>query len=166
MFKRAEEKRKRGVNVRRLHDTVIEDIFLLHRNGLLIKHMTLRLKPHVDSDILTGMLRTVQEFVRDSFRGERGELNDLAFGELKISICSGRHVVLAAVIRGERPADITDQMKAVLNELEREHGDALGEWDGHMERVAFVDDYLKKLLEGGYQPGAESGETVGPLLET
>ncbi len=46
-------------STREAGDTFIEDVFLLHRSGVLIRHLSRRLKPHVDSDILTGMLRTV-----------------------------------------------------------------------------------------------------------
>ncbi len=35
---------------------VIDDVFLLYNDGILIKHETRRLKPDVDTDILSGML--------------------------------------------------------------------------------------------------------------
>ncbi len=149
-----------------MHDTVIEDVFLLHKSGLLIRHLTRRLKPQADSDILSGMLRAVQEFVRDSFKEETGELKDMTFGELRISICSGRHVIMAAVIRGERPADILDQMKATLDDLEGQHGSVLGNWNGRTkEDTYFVDDYLKKLLEGKYQPQVTESGLAGILVQ-
>src|SRR5437016_1800872 len=46
-------------------EAIIEDVFLLnHRDGILIKHETRRLRPNVDTDILTGMLTAVQQFVK------------------------------------------------------------------------------------------------------
>ena len=136
-------------------DTYIEDVFLLHRSGVLIRHLTRRLKPHVDSDILTGMLRAVQEFVRDAFREgageEEGELNEMGFGELQVSIGGGQYVVLATVVRGERPAEMMDEMKAAIEDLEEKHGESLRGWDGHMNKVDFVDAFLKKLLDGAYR---------------
>lgn len=134
-------------STREAGDTFIEDVFLLHRSGVLIRHLSRRLKPHVDSDILTGMLRAVQEFVRDAFGEGEGEEE----GELKISICSGQHVVLATVIRSEKPEEIMDQMKATVKDLEEGRGDLLRAWDGRMSKVRFVDEFLKKLLEGGYR---------------
>ncbi|MEE9236335.1 MAG: hypothetical protein V3U52_00890 [Thermoplasmata archaeon] len=162
MFKRARRRDKLKAETRGLDDTLIEDVFLLHRSGMLIRHLTRRLKPQVDSDILTGMLRAVQEFVRDSFREESGELRDMVFGELSISICSGRHVVMATVIRGDRPADLLDQMNATLRDLERKHGDHLKDWDGRMESVHFVDEFLEKLLEGNYH--LELDDRTHPLI--
>ncbi|TLZ58816.1 MAG: hypothetical protein E6K16_08050, partial [Methanobacteriota archaeon] len=60
--------------------SLIDDVFLLYNDGLLIKHETRRLKPDVDSDILSGMLTAVQAFVKDSFRSDEGdELNEMTF---------------------------------------------------------------------------------------
>lgn len=164
MFKRslqnteARKKAKAEGSPQGSEDAIIEDLFLLDRAGLLLRHLTRRLKPQVDPDILTGMFRAVQEFVRDAFREgggeESGELHELGFGELKISLCSGRYVVLASVIRGESPAEIKDEMIAAIGDLEEKRGDSLRDWDGHMTSIAFVDDFLKRLLDGAYRSDA------------
>src|SRR3989454_11412620 len=78
-------------------NTRIEDIFLLHRSGLLLKHYTRRLRPNVDSDVLSGMLVAVQGFIKDSFRGEQGNLNEIRFGEIRIVIIEGEGTIMAAV---------------------------------------------------------------------
>src|SRR2546426_7546738 len=53
-------------------DAIVEDVFLLnHKDGLLIKHETRRLRPDVDTDILSGMLTAGDGFVKDPLRGER-----------------------------------------------------------------------------------------------
>ncbi len=166
LYRRAQRRETTGLTATPPKGTVIEEIFLLHRSGMLIRHLTRRLKPHVDSDILTGMLRAVQEFVRDSFREETGELNHMTFGELKISIATGRHVVIATVVRGERPADIMDQMTASLRHLEEDHGSSLRDWDGRVEAVQFVDDYLDRLLEGSYKGKKETATRERMLVES
>lgn len=161
LYKRAQDASSPSSTHQSLDETVVEEVFLLHRSGLLIRHLTRRLKPHVDSDILTGMLRVVQEFVRDSFREEVGELTDMTFGELKISICGGRHTVLVTVIRGERPADILDQMKGALADLEGAFGARLKGWGGMVEDTHFVDAFLERLIHGKYTDGEP---TSPPLL--
>jgi hypothetical protein len=162
-------KRARKRRARETTETYIEEVFLLHRSGTLLRHLTRRLKPYVDSDILSGMLRAVQEFMRDTFRGESGELNEMSFGELKISIVSGQHSVLATVMRGDPPEDIIAQMQGAVDDLERDHGDILQDWNGVVEEVHFVDSYLSRLLEGKYENGGdadtvEKGETLGAQL--
>ncbi|MEE9163815.1 MAG: hypothetical protein V3U17_03340 [Thermoplasmata archaeon] len=160
-------RRRRKAEGTETRETYVEEVFLLHRSGSLLRHLTRRLKPYVDSDILSGMLRAVQEFMRDAFKGESGELNEMSFGELKISIVSGQHVVLATMIRGEPPKDIIAQMQGALDDLERNHEDVLRDWNGIVEEIPFVDGYLNRLLEGEYEERSdpeEKGEKVGVQL--
>lgn len=164
MFRRHQEKEARAPT-HAARETYIEEVFLLNRAGLLLRHHTRRLKPHADSDVLTGMLRAVQEFVRDAFlegTGEStGELDELSFGELKLSVCSGEHVILATVVRGKEPTAIKKEMQAAVLELEADHRETLRGWQGQMDAIGFVDAYLEKLLEGGYR-GAEPATPLVP----
>jgi len=131
--------------------TVIEDIFLLHRSGLLLKHYTRRLRPNVDSDVLSGMLVAVQEFVKDSFRGEKGVLNEIRFGELRITVLEGKWTIVACLVRGERLIDIQPQITAALYDLECKYGDLLMNWDGTLDATPDVDVIMRKLISGGYR---------------
>ncbi len=47
--------------------TIIDEIFLMTPDGLLLKHYTRRLRPDQDEDILAGMLTAVQTFIKESF---------------------------------------------------------------------------------------------------
>src|SRR5205807_3085540 len=84
-------------------EAIIEDVFLLnHRDGILIKHETRRLRPDVDTDILTGMLTAVQQFVKDALRGDDyADLNEMTVGHMHILIGRGKWLVLAARIEGD-----------------------------------------------------------------
>ena len=144
-----EEKEKERVDTER--NTLIEDIFLLHRSGLLLKHYTRRLRPNVDSDVLSGMLVAVQDFVKDSFRGEKGELNEIRFGEIRIVIMEGKWTILAAVVRGARPFDIRPELTAALADLETKYEDPLTDWDGTMDQIEDVDKLMSALIEGRYR---------------
>src|SRR2546422_11572427 len=132
-------------------NTAIEDIFLLHRSGLLLKHYTRRLRPNVDSDVLSGMLVAVQEFIKDSFRGEKGGLNEIRFGEIRIVVMEGKWTILAAVVRGARPFDIQPQLGVALTDLEAKYEDPLIDWDGTMDQIADVDRIMQDLIEGKYR---------------
>ena len=145
--KEAEEKEKADAE----RNTAIEDIFLLHRSGLLLKHYTRRLRPNVDSDVLSGMLVAVQEFIKDSFRGEKGGLNEIRFGEIRIVVIEGKWTILAAVVRGSRPFDIQPELRAALTDLETKYEDPLTDWDGTMEQIADVDLIMDALIEGKYR---------------
>jgi hypothetical protein len=131
-------------------NTSIEDIFLLHRSGLLLKHYTRRLRPNVDSDVLSGMLVAVQDFVKDSFREEKGQLNEIRFGEIRIVIIEGKWTILAAVVRGARPYDIQPELSYALTDLEAKYEDPLIDWDGTMDQIQDVDRIMGDLIEGEY----------------
>src|SRR3989442_3668730 len=131
--------------------TAIEDIFLLHRSGLLLKHYTRRLRPNVDSDVLSGMLVAVQDFIKDSFRGEKGGLNEIRFGEIRIVIIEGKWTILAAVVRGARPFDIQPELGVALTDLEAKYEDPLIACDGTMDQIADVDRIMQDLIDGKYR---------------
>ena len=131
--------------------TQIDDVFLLYKDGILIKHETLRLRPDVDTDILTGMLTAVQQFVKDSFQGEaEGDLDEIKVGQMHIHIGRGRWLLLATRVSGGVLATLSDQMKACIDDMETHHWDQLEDWDGDMAMAKVLGPYLKKLVRGEY----------------
>jgi hypothetical protein len=152
---------------RRENATTIDEIFLVHRSGLLIRHETRRLKPDVDKDVLSAMFLAVQEFVKDSFRGERGDLDEIRFGELRILIVRGKHSILAAVVSGKRPLNIIPQMEAAIADVEKRMGSVLADWSGVVDDVADCDTIMKALIRGDYDrssPEDEGPTSPRPLL--
>ena len=137
-------------------ETVIDDVFLLHKDGLLIKHYTRRLRPDVDSDVLSGMLIAVQNFVNESFIGEaglnrEGQLDEMKFGQYRILLTRGRDVVVAAVVSGPRVEKVPAQIRAAIEDLEGALGPVLATWEGDMEAVAPADAYMQDLIAGRYR---------------
>jgi hypothetical protein len=131
--------------------TVIDELFLLYSDGRLIKHRTRRLKPDRDDEILSSMLVAVRNFVKDSFRDSASELDELKLGEFKIVIGKGKWVIIAAVLLGEETLPFRQQVLNAIKDLERKHEDVLSTWNGNMDRVAVLDEYLKDLIEGKYR---------------
>lgn len=133
-------------------DAIIEDVFLLyHRDGILIKHETRRLRPDVDTDILSGMLTAVQQFVKDALRGDDyADLNEMTVGHMHILIGRGKWLVLAARIEGDGTASWTEQIQRCIKDMEDHHWDQLEDWDGDMVLSRVLTPYIKKLLSGQY----------------
>jgi hypothetical protein len=131
----------------------IEDIFLLHRSGILLKHYTRRLRPNIDSDLLSGMLVAVQEFIKDTFREEKGELNEIKFGEMRVLIAEGKWTIIAGVVRGERVTDILPAMRAALEDLEAKYEDPLLHWTGDMDSMPGANVIMESLIAGAYNNG-------------
>ena len=138
----------------------IEDIFLLHRSGILLKHFTRRLRPNIDSDLLSGMLVAVQEFIKDTFREEKGSLNEISFGEMRLVVVEGKWTILAGVVHGQHVMDILPELQGALRDLETKYEDPLLDWDGDMDSLPGVDKIMDSLIAGEYR-----GRKVAPPLE-
>src|SRR2546426_1389680 len=139
-----------------IEKTVIDEVFLLHRDGLLVKHYTRRLKPDADSDILSGMLIAVQNFVNESFIGEsglnkEGQLDEMKFGQYRILLVRGEYVIVGAVVSGPRVDKVPAQIRGAIDDLERELGPVLERWDGNMDQVSHADGYMQDLIAGRYR---------------
>jgi hypothetical protein len=136
----------------KVKEAIIEDLFLLnHKDGLLIKHETRRLRPDVDTDILTGMLTAVQQFVKDALRGDDyADLNEMTVGQMHILIGRGKWLVLAARIEGDGTQPWTASIERCIKDMEDHHWDQLEDWDGDMAIARTLTPYLKKLIDGAY----------------
>jgi len=136
----------------KVSEAIIEDVFLLnHRDGILIKHETRRLRPDVDTDILTGMLTAVQQFVKDALRGDDyADLNEMTVGHMHILIGRGKWLVLAARIEGDGTQSWTGQIERCIKDMEDHQWDQLEDWDGDMAIARVLMPYLKRLIQGGY----------------
>lgn len=128
--------------------SAIDDVFLIHNNGCLIAHCTRRLKPEMDDDILSSMLVAVQNFVKDSFKDEASiELKSIDFGEKRILIERGNHVIVAAVVSGDVPQKLEGRMAGTIDAVEKKYGKALEQWGGSLDELRGA----KELLKGVYE---------------
>jgi hypothetical protein len=129
---------------------MVDDVFLLYHDGILIKHETRRLKPDIDTDILSGMLTAVQSFVKDSFRSEEGHLDEMTFGAMHILIGRGKWLILAAMVQGDTTDSMRKQMQKAIEDMEAHHADVVEGWDGNMTLAKTLSPYIKKLIRGDY----------------
>ena len=127
--------------------TIIEEIFLINRAGVLIRHATRRLRPDFDHDVMGGMLTAVQAFVQDSFRA-KGELNEITYGRMRILIEGGEHLLLAAVLSRGFPGLIRRRMRNALDAIETEYANVLVGWDGDVHKFQDADSFLEELFVG------------------
>ena len=116
----------------------VEQVFLIHKEtGLLLQHAEAGNIAVSDTDMVSGMLTAIQDFVHDSFRMSQNEgLETLQVGELNVWIESGPHATLAAVIRGVAPQDYRETMQDAMERIEIEQRAALEAFSG--DAAAFV----------------------------
>jgi hypothetical protein len=135
-------------------DFAIEDMFLMYNDGRLIQHTTRRIKADMDVDVFTSMLTALQAFVKDSMGRETGgELGSMEFGGDKILLEKGKYVIVAVVITGGEPADLRDEMKTAVRNIESEFGAVLAGWDGGVVKLAGAKRFLSDL--GDYRVADE-----------
>lgn len=134
----------------RLEKAIIDEVFLMYRDGRLIKHFTRRLKPDVDQDILSGMLTAVQEFVKDTFRGEEGELDQMKFGRFQVLIGRGRFITIATVVIGEEVEPFRPQIAKTVDDIEADYEVLLRDWDGDIGELTVLGRYVNDLIDGRY----------------
>jgi hypothetical protein len=134
----------------RVEKAIIDEVFLMSRDGRLIKHFTRRLKPDVDQDILSGMLTAVQDFVKDSFRGEGGELDQMKFGRFQVLIGRGRFITIAAVVIGEEIEPFRPQISKAIDEIEDDYEVLLRDWKGDVGELNVLSRYINDLIDGRY----------------
>jgi len=74
---------------------IVEEVFLVHKSGVLITHLSRSIQANVDDIIFSGMFTAVQEFIKDTFTtGEdqtgagttQGILDELKLGDDNILI--------------------------------------------------------------------------------
>jgi len=127
--------------------TVIEDIFLLYNDGRLIRHSTRRLKPSVDSDVLSGMLVAVQEFIKDALKTEEGEgLDEIKVGGMTIHLIHGKFLSIALLVQGDDVEGVIAKVKKVLDEIEVTNEPILCKWDGKLSTLNPVMKQVEALF--------------------
>ena len=147
------------IPVKKESTTVIDDIFMIYKDGRLISHHTRHLKPDMDDEVLGGMFTAVQEFMKTSFGGdEEKAVSEITYGDSKILIEHGRHLFIAAVISGEGTKEMHENMKIAVHNIEAEFGNVLESWSGDVGELKQSKKWIKKLISG------EPIEKIEPIV--
>jgi outer membrane protein OmpA-like peptidoglycan-associated protein len=137
----------------------VEQVYLIHRrNGLLLQHVGATTLAAPGPDMISAMLTAIQDFVHDSFRVETKEdLDALQVGEFKVWIERGPQAVLAAVIRGEAPADLRILLQETLETIHRENATELADFEGDSAPFEHCRESLEGCLVSRFQEKKSSG---------
>jgi hypothetical protein len=131
---------------REQQEGVIDELFLIHKDGRLIVHLTRRIKPTMDQDIMSSMLVAMQNFVKDSYRDDTGALRKFEFGNSWVAIEPSANAFLGAMFSGKLPDGTSFRIRRVLLRVEERYGDRLKNWDGNPRSLDGVQEMLKELL--------------------
>jgi len=130
-------------------DFIIQDVFVIYKDGRLITHLSKKVRIIDDSEIIGSMITAVQTFVRESFRREaRGTLEEMKFGDVKIMMEYGTHLNIALVIRGAGYEGVRPAVKELLIILHQAWSRELSKdkWDGNLANIAALEKVIQKDL--------------------
>lgn len=149
-----------------LHTLVyrVEQIYLIHRQtGVLLLHVGTEPAENKDPDLISGMLTAIQDFVKDSFDSESGEMLDTLRmdGDHSVWIEHGPDAIMAAVIRGTPPVKLRTRFRDILDRVHELFRTSLGDFDGQTEPFALVKPDLEEALTCQIR---DTKRAVSPLL--
>jgi len=128
---------------------VIEDLFLIYKDGRLISHNTRKLKPEMDDDVMSGMFTAVQEFIKTSFGGDdETPVDEISYGKNKILIEHGKYIFISAVIEGRGSDEMHERMKIAVQNIELLLEPQLKDWSGDTKDLKDARIWLKTLISG------------------
>ena len=138
----------------------VEQVFLIHKNtSLVLHHLVIELVASQDGDLVSAMLRAIQDFVHDSFHVPQSDrLETLQFGELTIWIEEGSEAILAGVIRGNAPKELRLVFQDVIEKVHSEFRSQLRDFDGDNQPFEASREYLEECLQSQY--GIKKAEKV------
>lgn len=144
----------------------VEQIFLIHReSGVLLQYASIPGAPGADSDMVSGMLTAIGQFVTDSFKTDAGEsLDAIKVGEFRVWMERGPKAILAATIRGTPPADYRTVLQDTLDGIHALHLAALERFQGDTSAFDVCHPDLEACLRSESSVPVRKKLNLRPLL--
>jgi len=128
----------------------VREIFIIqHGSGLLLAQENYSGDETADSDLVSGMLTAVRDFVRDSFTPEGDapeELNEIQYGDLRILIQSGRAAYAAVVISGVEPPGFRAHLRYLVADLHVLYETQLQNYTGNPEDLPYMEPRIQQFV--------------------
>ena len=122
----------------------VEELYLIYQDGRLIKNIS-DVEVKTDSEIMSGMLTAINDFVQDSFNTE-GDIGSIDYGNNKIVLQRGNNSYLAAVIYGEVDKFFKGKMINAVRSIEGVNT-TMPTWNGDAETIYHVEHYLQPIID-------------------
>ncbi|MBI9086475.1 MAG: OmpA family protein [Desulfobacterales bacterium] len=143
--------RKSFAEIVLLHTLVyrVEQVLLIMtESGVLIQHVVAKEIAMEDPDLVSGMLTAIQDFVRDSFGASiEDTLETLRMGDRIVRVEQHGGLTMAAVIRGNPPADFGLRMMHVLETVYLKKAEEIDAFEGDPDVFEEIRPDLEDCLE-------------------
>jgi hypothetical protein len=127
----------------------IDELFVINKDGLLLRHFTYVDTTMVDKDVLSGMLTVIQNFVADSFGG-KGTLKELKLGDYHILICTGKELSIVAISSAGKLDSLEKPITKMIGVIEEQNKDVWDSWDGTLDSLKGISENVNMLVKGEY----------------
>ena len=132
-------------------EPILEEVFVIGSNGLLIKHMSRTLMSEKDRDVVGGMISVLSNFVRQTFsERDGGDVQEITLGAHRFILCNDSGVVVAVLVSRGATEDIVPRLRHLIALLVDRYGDSLGEWAG--EPLDGIEDEIAVLWQPFFLP--------------
>jgi hypothetical protein len=132
-------------------EPVLEEVFVIGSNGLLIKHMSRTLMTNKDRDVVGGMISVLSNFVRETFSERNGsDVQEVTLGEHRFILCNERGVVVAVLASRGATEDIVPRLRHLLACLVDRYEAKLDNWGG--EPLDGIEDEIAVLWQPFFLP--------------
>ena len=109
--------------------------------------MTKEAKRCVDPDVMVGMLTAIQDFVKESFEGDKHQrLDELKYGDMRLVFRRGQDFMLVAVLSGQLTNTVEEALRRALEQIQAKFGVTLHDWDGTVKDVEGIKEIIRGLL--------------------
>jgi OOP family OmpA-OmpF porin len=134
----------------------VEQVFLIHRKtGLLLQHVSAGGAGVQDTDMISGMLTAIRDFVHDSFGGmEADGLRAFQVGQFSVWVEQGPLAIVAGVIRGNPPRELRGVFTEAIEKIHHDQAHALSEFEGDAAPFERSREDLEACLKTQQHPGA------------
>ncbi|MEO1387744.1 MAG: OmpA family protein [Cyanobacteria bacterium J06634_6] len=148
----------------------VEQLFLIHREtGLVIQHVVAESATAKDPDLVSAMLTAIQDFIQDSFDVNKEDVIDsLKLGDFTLLVEEGPQAIIAGVVRGTPPNDLSELLRSQLEKIHLHFDQALHSFDGDQDAFTSVTPYLEDCFQSqfkGRQERKKRQYTLNPTIK-
>jgi len=122
----------------------IEQLYLIYQDGRLLEYVGTG-EAQTDTDIMSGMLTAINDFVQDSFQST-GDLGAIDYGDNTVILQRGTNCYLAAVVYGEVDKYLRSKLANLVRSFEGQNPN-LKDWNGDVEQILGGKLSLEPLIQ-------------------
>jgi len=144
---------------------ILEDAFLLVKDGRLLAHKTRRGRADRDEDVFASMIAAVHAFARDTFREEGEALKRFESQGQEFLVETGDYVYFAVIYGGKEPEWAAESMRAFVADVERQYGSLLEAWSGRVSDLPGIATMAEAFVKTAHYKGGDWSAYAGKKAE-